>query len=315
MKNILNIKKIALTLVAVVGIHTNLMAEIDWDGPTHRNLVYKNASGQNLRLDLFLPKNNNNAPLVIYTHGGGWSSGTKTTFGSFSVVAERLLNAGVAFASVEYRLTNNEDVIIRDCIIDSKDACRFLTKNRSRYGLNHKKVAYFGDSAGGHIAMMCSLTALRHSYYLGDAGLIPYSDAAIRGCVAWYGASSFRAANAGFWTSGGRNLNQFENRLFGDIIVPFRENGVVNAVSPILQMKSVSPRLLLIHGNRDTVIPVKHTLGMRNRANAVNNDKFSFVVVDNARHNFVADNPNFPISPTRGEIIDKTVDALLSYIQ
>lgn len=68
------------------------------------------------------------------------------------------MDAGVAVVSVQYRLANDGS-IISNCIIDSKDAIRFITKNATIYNIDPTRMAMFGASAGGQIAMMNAVTA------------------------------------------------------------------------------------------------------------------------------------------------------------
>jgi len=111
-------------------------------GKRKLDVVYKQVSGRDLKLDLYYPTNQSAAdtsphPVIIYTHGGGWAAGSKQGIakGSFKVVFKKLLDHGFAVASINYRLCNKKGtVMMRDCVIDSKDAVRYLAKNDGRFG-------------------------------------------------------------------------------------------------------------------------------------------------------------------------------------
>ena len=97
---------------------------------------------------LYYPANGNDGPaplpLIIYTHGGGWAAGSKQGIanGSFQVVFRRLLDHGFAVASVNYRLCKADSgVTMRDCVIDSKDAVRYLAKNSDTLKLDSRSVS------------------------------------------------------------------------------------------------------------------------------------------------------------------------------
>ena len=124
------------------------------------DVSYKTVNGQTLAVDIYLPDTSVPSPVVIFTHGGGWSAGDKSDVraGNISTVAQNLLDAGVAVVSVQYRLANDGS-IISNCIIDSKDAIHFITKNATIYNIDPTRMAMFGASAGGQIAMMNAVTA------------------------------------------------------------------------------------------------------------------------------------------------------------
>ena len=312
MKKINNIKKILAVFAMLLTACTALQAQINWDGPQFLDVVYKTASGQDLRLDIHLPKDRANAPVVIYSHGGGWATGDKVPTGSARDVAEGLLEQGVAFVSVEYRLTNNTDIIMQDCITDVKDACRFLSKNSDLYDINHRRMVNFGDSAGGHIAMMSALTTQGYFAFRGASELSDYSNFLIVGCVAYYAPSSFRPANETFWTRGGRFLGGFHLRIFGDETDETQQLYLQDLVSPILYWNESSPPLFLVSGDEDTTIPVYHTYGMRSVSNTVDNDGFTYLIVNGAGHNFLQAGDS-AIFPSNTEIVDQTIAKVLSF--
>ncbi|WP_286764243.1 alpha/beta hydrolase, partial [Rhodopirellula sp. UBA1907] len=149
-------------------------ATLDTDGERKLDLVYKTVGQKELLLDLYYPAKlgsseqqtderptDERCPVIVYTHGGGWAAGSKqgAAKGSFKTVFEQLLQQGFAVASVNYRLCKpNSGVMMRDCVIDSKDAVRYLAKNSQTLRLDPTRFFVMGDSAGGQIAQMLLLT-------------------------------------------------------------------------------------------------------------------------------------------------------------
>lgn len=84
------------------------------------------------------------APLVIYIHGGGFAKGDKTQVTAKMV--QDCLNAGVSFASVNYRFRDTASLpeILRDCA----RAVQFLRAQAGELHLDKKRVAVYGSSAG-----------------------------------------------------------------------------------------------------------------------------------------------------------------------
>ena len=305
-------KVIPATLSLLLGT-LSVSAQLPNSGDSFLNVPYKTVSGQTLRLDIYTPNSSGPTPVVVYTHGGGWSSGNKNhiEIGRQRSVALELLEAGIAVVTVQYRLaTTASGSTIRNCIIDAKDACRFLSKNANQYNIDERQMATFGNSAGGHIAMMLAITANAHTAYSGSSSLSSHNDYRIRGCVNWYGPSSFREEEEVFWTSGGRFLGSFNQRIFGNNIQSASaQNLERKLVSPIFFLQSISPSIFSYHGTEDATIPIRHSTGMRDRATQVGNSNFGLQIVQNAGHGFLTG-----ITPSADEIIADTTERLAGYV-
>jgi pimeloyl-ACP methyl ester carboxylesterase len=96
--------------------------------------------------------------LVIYIHGGGFTSGDKSFVRSYQDAVEidfpadirRLLEGNVAFASINYTLLNGtgETVGIAKSLSDIKYALQFFRENAANYNLNPDRIVVAGNSAG-----------------------------------------------------------------------------------------------------------------------------------------------------------------------
>lgn len=131
--------------------------------PSHPDLTYAVVGGTPLRLDLYLPSTGAAPhPCVVRIHGGGWQSGSRYPLPSFGV---RLLERGIAVASVSYRLTSQagqfggEPVIYPAQIHDVKGAVRWLRANAATYGLDPERFGAWGTSAGAHLAALLGVGA------------------------------------------------------------------------------------------------------------------------------------------------------------
>ena len=122
-----------------------------------QNFNYDNIDLNKQVFHLFLPDTTGNFPLVIFIHGGGFTSGTPDIV---STPARRqdikyFLENGIAFASVGYRLINNtgpdnEGVI--KCLNDAKKALQFMRYYSNDLRINSTKIALQGRSAGASIS-------------------------------------------------------------------------------------------------------------------------------------------------------------------
>jgi acetyl esterase len=121
-----------------------------------KRLVYKtvtrNGEPVALKIDTFLPAGHqasDQRPAIVFFHGGGWYGGDNNQF--FTQCRYLALRGMVAFAA-EYRCINDFRTSPKECVIDGKSAVRWLRQHAAELGIDPKKLAAGGDSAGGHIA-------------------------------------------------------------------------------------------------------------------------------------------------------------------
>ena len=75
-------------------------------------------------------------------------------------------------------------------------------------------------------------------------------------------------------------------------------------MSPVNYLKADSPPLLMIQGDKDTTIPVKHAYYMKEKAEAAG-APVEIMIIKNAGHNWRE--VDAPIEPTIDEIVQRTV--------
>ncbi|MCX5659177.1 MAG: alpha/beta hydrolase [Planctomycetota bacterium] len=88
-------------------------------------------------------------PAILFVHGGGWVHGTPTLF---ELHARHFAARGMVAVTIEYRLTSLPGVSVFDCVADTKAAVRWVRSHAIELGVDPKRVAIAGDSAGGHLA-------------------------------------------------------------------------------------------------------------------------------------------------------------------
>lgn len=87
-------------------------------------------------------------PLLVYFHGGGWTIGDLDTH---DVVCRHLANAaGCAVLSVDYRL--GPEHRFPAAVDDSVAAVRWARAQAAALGIDARRIAVGGDSAGGNLA-------------------------------------------------------------------------------------------------------------------------------------------------------------------
>jgi arylformamidase len=115
-------------------------------------------------LDLFPVAGATAAPLLVFIHGGYWQALDK---GDYSYLAPAFVEAGIAFASLNYGLA--PDTRIGTMIDQVRRALARLYRDAAGHGVDPRRIVVAGHSAGGHLAAM----ALSTDWPAFDAALPP----------------------------------------------------------------------------------------------------------------------------------------------
>jgi acetyl esterase/lipase len=213
---------IVLVVVCIAVVSSGCVHLITPEGPAplrYRDAVFSNVTttsdvtydsavnqqGQTvtLKLDVYSPTGDTatSRPTIVWVHGGGFSSGTKT---SPEIVdeANTFARKGYVNVSINYRLTPGgcsaggptaECVqAIFDAQHDAQSAVRFLRANATTYGVDVNRIAIGGTSAG-------ALTALHVGFNSDDPGTggNPTQSSAVRAAVSLSGAKVLGSASTG----------------------------------------------------------------------------------------------------------------------
>ena len=114
--------------------------------------VYKTAAGVSLNAYIFEPaghKSSDRRPAIVFFFGGGWRSGSPQQFEQQS---RYLASRGMVAVAADYRVASRHSVKAVDCVRDAKSAIRWVRANAARLGIDPKRIAAGGGSAGGHLA-------------------------------------------------------------------------------------------------------------------------------------------------------------------
>ena len=276
------------------------------------NICFKKTPQRGVYLDFYFPDEDTSTekPVVIFTHGGGWATGSKgkAGIGSFNQVHRALLKEGFCVLSVGYRLINKAgDTAMRDCVIDCKDALRFVSAHQKELGIDTNKIYTFGDSAGGHLAQMVLFSSPEN--FQGAPELAEHTYKTVAG-VSWYGPCDFQDVQL-FNHDDRKNFrDRFGARIMGKDSKPEDKEKLYQEMSPVHYLTEKSPPLLMIQGDKDTTIPVKQAHRMRDVLKTID-APVEIQIVKNAGHNWRTVGAD--IEPTRKEITQQTIDYFLKF--
>lgn len=212
-----------------------------------KNIVFSKAGGIDLRLDVYRAKGlakDELRPTVLFVHGGGWTIGSKNDQGK--PLANRLAAHGWVVVSANYRLSPR--FTFPDHIIDVKSAIRWIREHGRKYGANPDFIVITGGSAGGHLAALAALSPNDPTYQPGFEDV----DTRVQACVPFYGVYDFTDRKGIFRNS---------------LLLPLVERAVMKKrlsearsmfehASPMSRVHADAPPFFVIHGEKDSLIPV-----------------------------------------------------------
>jgi acetyl esterase/lipase len=211
-----------------------------------------------LLLDLYLPVASEPGPAIVYLHGGGWAVGTRRRFGRAFVSwsptpLERLAQAGFAVATVDYRLSGEARFPAQ--LHDVKAAIRWVRGTSSRLGVDPARMITWGESAGGHLAMLAGLTGDR-SELEGAIGDHLGESSAVSGVIDWYGPMNLLSVGSQHPPGSDKrpdDADSWESTMVG---VPLQTDPARTlAASPISYVHAGAPPVQIHHGDADMLVP------------------------------------------------------------
>ena len=132
------------TRTAALGPFPDVAAVVD-----HRVPV----SGGEITVRAYSPDGPGPHPALVYYHGGGWVIGDLYTHDG---LCRSITNAArCAVLSVDYRLAPESKYPV--AVEDSYAALLWIVANAERLGIDRRRIAGGGDSAGGNLATVMAL--------------------------------------------------------------------------------------------------------------------------------------------------------------
>lgn len=208
------------------------------------------------RLDLHVLASGSEG-VIAFVHGGSWARRDRKV-----VRCWYLLECGYAVASLGYRLSQHAPFPAQ--VRDVNAGLAKLSRIAPEHGLRMDRLGLLGLSAGGHLAALAAL-ARDVPDFAPDPGI------RIRAVVDYYGPSDLARSGARSESA----LNEAVSQLLG---AGAADAQAVSRASPVNHCQAGSPPFLLIHGDADTVVPVRQSLDLHARLHSVGADPELIVV-------------------------------------
>ena len=235
------------------------LRDTSWIKRSYPDLAYAPLSSAQA-LDLYLPNDTPGPyPCIVAIHGGGFIFGDKR---------EDQLNApveavrqGYAVAAVNYRMAG--EALFPAPIQDVKAAIRYLRAHAAEFDIDPVRLATWGNSAGGYLAVMAGVTdgvAEFDDPALGNAEQPSH----VQAIIDWFGPVDFRSQDAQLRASGkGRPVHDApdspESSLLG-VPLPEADEALLRRTNPLTYLGPGLPPFLIQHGADDDLVPVEQSL-------------------------------------------------------
>lgn len=166
--------------------------------------------------------------MLIHVHGGGWVMGSKDKVARGS---RKLALEGLVVVAPNYRLVRGPQTRWPACWEDMQAVLRWVQDNADRYQMDPSRVAAMGYSAGGHLASLLGTRAETRGK--------------IRCVVDFFGPIDMRPEQSG---------RRGPNLLIGSGVT--RDRKLFLDASPIHHVSAQTPPFLILHGDKDRMVPL-----------------------------------------------------------
>ncbi|HEV3122731.1 MAG TPA: alpha/beta hydrolase [Isosphaeraceae bacterium] len=271
----------ALIGAAGVVVRAEVMRpELPQGVEAYTDIVYRRIGTRRERVDVYvplLPAPAGGRPAVLAIHGGGWRGGSKNGYGR---EVAQLAKYGYVVIAPTYLHSRESAPSWPENLEDLREAVRWVRRHASDYGINPRRIAAMGASAGGHLAAL--LGALPDQRGEGQART-PESEqnevsARVGAAIVFYGPADLRS-NYRASPAAARAISM----LLGG--TPEELPKQYDQASPLRFISPDDPPMLVVHGQLDKLVPLDQSRALDAALEAAG-VPHQLVVVNGARHGF-----------------------------
>jgi acetyl esterase/lipase len=238
------------------------------------------------KLDIYWPEEGNGPfPVILAIHGGAFMGGDKRDV-QLTPMLEGL-KRGYAVVSMNYRMSG--DAIFPALVQDVRAAIRWVRANAEKFLLDPTKIAAWGGSAGGYLALMAGVGAGIPE--LDDPSLgNPVQPSHVQAVVSWFPPTDFLKMDEQLAESGFLPPPQFahsdenspESLILGQKITEIPT--LVQTANPETYLRPGLPPFFIQHGGKDDTVPYQQSLNFATKLAAIAPQGVTHEILPDARH-------------------------------
>ena len=228
-------------------------------------IIYGRKDGMALTMMMLTPKAKLNGKAIISVLSGNWVSAERMRE-AFSTRANMYVESGYTVFGV--MVGCQPRYTIPDEIIDLKRAVRFIRFNAKQYGIDARKIGITGSSSGGHLSLMIATADDITDTKSNDP--VDKVSSRVQAVAVFYpptdfinfgGPNTTNSINqAGLVLTGVAAAFDFKrwndtSRTFVSITDTKKRLEIAREISPINAVSSDDPPVLIIHGDKDYLVP------------------------------------------------------------
>jgi len=227
------------------------------------DVIYGRKFGSALTFDVFTPKTGAHGAAVIWTVSGGWMSNHDSINTDF--LKEPLSRGYTVFAVVH---GSQPKYTIPEAVADMNLAVRYIRSHAADFKIDPNRIGISGGSAGGHLSLMLGTA--------GDAGdpnskdPVARTSSRVQAVACFFPPTDF----LNYGTPGYAWLNRGPKDAFKapfdfhvwnpdlkifEVVSDEARVKIAREVSPVYHVSKDDPPTLLIHGDKDALVPLQQS--------------------------------------------------------
>ena len=230
---------------------TGLSFTQDLPIPNWENINYAGDRQTYHQMDIYVPKTDQkDYPVIVTVYGSGWKrNDRKATDYIKRTLIQPLLESGFAVVSINHR--SSSDAVFPAQIHDVKAVIRFIRARYNDFNLDTSFIGIAGYSSGGHFAALAGTSS--NKLLNGNVGNYLNYENHVNAVVDFYGPTDLNAFYDCPITDGKALTIEQKTRVFGNVENISKKFELSN---PINYIDKNTPPFLIIHGEKDKVVPV-----------------------------------------------------------
>jgi len=242
-------KKILITFCAAFLALASFAAD---DFTRTEDVIYGRKFGTALTMDVFQPKKPNGFG-IIFVVSGGWFSGHEAIS---PVFIKAFLKSGYTVFAVVHG--SQPKFQIPEIMQDMQRAVRFIRFNAKKYGVDPNHLGVTGGSAGGHLSLILGTMGGQGKADAPDP--IDRESSAVQCVACFFPPTDFLNYGKPGESAMGEGVLAPYKAAFGEIPkTPEAKEKFGREISPIYHITSNVPPTLIVHGDKDVLVPMQQT--------------------------------------------------------
>jgi len=226
------------------------------------DIIYGRKGGVALTMDVFTPKQNANGAGVIFAVSGGWFSAHEAINPSFY---DELLKRGYTVFAVVHG--SQPKYTIPEILQDMHRAVRYIRFHAKDFAIDPDRLGISGASAGGHLSLMQGTAG-----DLGDPEArdkVDHTSSRVQAVACFFPPTDFlnygekgkdaigRGTLANFRAAFDLHVYDPQTKALERVTDEAKILEFGKQISPITHVTADDPPTLIIHGNKDTLVPIQ----------------------------------------------------------